>query len=152
MENRYEFKATAYWVLARRGIVSADAVPQAVEFAAPAQFGGESEMWTPEHFLLASIASCFVSTFRALAEYNKFDTVALDVSAEGTLDKEPGGYRFTEIRVKPLLTLASEEERERAFKLLDKAEKASLINRSLSCRVILDPIVEVSDMVAETSY
>ena len=41
------------------------------------------------------LPSCYVSTFRALAEYNKFDTVALDVCREGMLDKEPGGYRFT---------------------------------------------------------
>jgi len=152
VENRYEFKATAYWVLARRGIVSADGVPQAVEFAAPAEFGGERDLWTPEHFFLASIASCYVSTFRALAEYNKYDTVALDVAVEGTLEKEPGGFRFSKIRVKPLLTIAAEEERERGFKLLDKSEKTCLINRSLSCRVILDPVVEISDMVAETSY
>lgn len=152
MENRYEFKTTAYWVLARRGIVSADGVPQAIEFASPAEFGGEREMWTPEHFFLSSVATCYVSTFRALAEYNKFDTVALDVTAEGTLEKEPGGYRFIEVRVKPILTIVNEEDRERGFKLLDKTEKSCLINRSLSCRVVLDPVVEISDMVAETSY
>lgn len=152
MENKYEFKATAYWVLARRGIVSAHDVPQAIEFAAPAEFAGEKEMWTPEHFFLSAVATCYVTTFRSIAEYNKFDTVALDVSVEGVLEKEPGGYRFTEVRVKPLLTIANEEDRERGFKLLDKAERGCLISRSLNSRVILDPVVEVSDLVAETSY
>jgi peroxiredoxin-like protein len=152
MENKYEFKATAYWVLARRGIVSAEDVPQAIEFAAPAEFGGEKQIWTPEHFFLSAVASCYVATFRAIAEYNKFDTVALDVSAEGILEKEPGGYRFTEVRIKPVLTIANEENRAQGLKLLDKSAHGCLISRSLSSRVILEPVVEVSDLVAETSY
>ena len=57
MENSYSFRSSAYWILARRGIVSAEAVPQSIEFSAPPEFGGETEMWTPETFFLAGVAT-----------------------------------------------------------------------------------------------
>lgn len=147
MENTYKFGATAYWVLASRGIVSAETVPQAIEFSAPPEFDGEEEMWTPEHFFLAAISTCFISTFRSIAEYNKFEMVALDVPVEGILNKEQGGYRFTDVIVRPVLTIASEEDREKGLKLLEKAERACLVSRSLNSKVTLEPVVQVSKTV-----
>ncbi|HWR37516.1 MAG TPA: OsmC family protein [Clostridia bacterium] len=147
MENRYEYRATAYWVLAQRGIVSAEDVPQAIEFSSPPEFGGEGNMWTPEHFLLSAIASCYLSTFRAIAEHSKFDTVSLDVSVQGVLEKEPGGYRFTNVRIQPVLTVMHEDEKERGLKLLEKAERACLVSRSLNSTVRLQPKIQVTTAV-----
>lgn len=148
MENAYKYRATAYWILSRRGIVSAEDVPQAIEFSAPPEFEGEYEMWTPEHFFMAAVASCFVSTFRALSEFSKFDTVALDVGTEGTMARGDGGFRFEQIIIRPILTVASEEEKERGRKLLEKAERVCPITRSLSCKVTLEPTVQLSASVS----
>ena len=126
MENSYSFRSSGYWILARRGIVSAESVPQSIEFSAPPEFGGEAEMWTPETFFLAGIASCYISTFRSIAEYSRFDTVALDVTVDGKIEKETGGFRFTEITVRPVLTVANEEETDKGLKLLLKSEAACL--------------------------
>src|SRR4051794_12782225 len=112
METSYKYKATAYWLLERRGMASAERVPQAIEFSAPPEFNGEREMWTPEHFLMAAIASCFVSTFRAIADASHFDAVALDVAAEGTMTRDRG-YRFTEVTIRPVLTVANDEDVDR---------------------------------------
>ena len=147
MEKTYSYRTTAYWILARRGIVSAESVPQAIEFSAPPEFGGESEMWSPESFFLASVASCYISTFRAISEYSKFDSVALDVTVDGTLTKEQGGFRFTEVTIHPVLTVANDEETDKGLKLLLKSEAACLISRSLNGRVSIEPIVQVSRMV-----
>ena len=144
MENTYLYRTTAYWVLEKRGIVSGEKIPQSIEFSAPPEFGGDSELWTPEHFFLASIATCFISTFRSIAEFNKFDTVALDVAVEGTLNKEEGGYRFSEVKIRPLLSVTRDEERERAIKLLYKAERACLISRSLNSKISMEPLVQVA--------
>jgi peroxiredoxin-like protein len=148
MDNPLLYRATAYWMLERRGIVSGEKIPQSIEFSAPPEFGGEAELWTPEHFFLAAISTCFISTFRAVAEQNKFDTVALDVSVEGTLAKEEGGYRFTEVKLKPVLSLANDEQRERGIKLLHKAERACLISRSLNSKISMEPVIQVSAPVA----
>ncbi len=147
MENSYSYRTSGYWILARRGIVSAEGVPQAVEFAAPPEFGGETEMWTPETFFLAAVASCYVTTFRAISEHSKFDSVALDVTVDGTIEKQTGGYRFTTVTVKPVLTVASEEDRDKGLKLLLKSEAACLISRSLNSHVSVEPTVQVSKLV-----
>jgi peroxiredoxin-like protein len=147
MEKSYSYRTTAYWILARRGIVSAEAVPQAIEFSAPPEFGGEAEMWTPETFFLASVATCYISTFRAMAEYSKFDNVALDVTVDGTITKEAGGFLFTEVTIHPVLTVATDEECDKGLKLLLKSEAACLVSRSLKARVSIDPVVQVSKLV-----
>lgn len=148
MQNTFLYRTTAYWMLEQRGIVSGEKIPQSIEFSAPPEFGGEAELWTPEHLFLAGISSCFIATFRAIAEHNKFDTVALDVAVEGTMNKEEGGYRFTEVRIKPVLTLTRDEERERGIKLLYKAERACLISRSLNSKVSMEPVIQVNAPVA----
>lgn len=146
MEKIQLYRGTASWVLEKRGIVMGERIPQAIEFSAPPEFGGEAEMWTPEHFFLAAISTCFISTFRSIAEFNKFDTVALDVAVEGILTKEETGFRFTEVKVRPVLTVATDEERERGIKLLYKAERACLISRSLNSKVTMEPVLQVSTL------
>ena len=147
METSYKYKATAYWLLERRGMASADGVPQAIEFSAPPEFHGERELWTPEHFLMAAIASCYVSTFRAIADANHLDVVALDVATEGTMTRDRG-YRFTEVIIRPVLTLANDEDVKQGRALLEKAEAACPITRSLSCAVNLEATVQISAAVA----
>ena len=44
-----------------------DGVP-ALRSAPPKDFGGPEDAWSPEHLLLASVETCFVFTFRAVAE------------------------------------------------------------------------------------
>lgn len=148
MENSYSYRTTAYWILSRRGIVSADTVPQAIEFSAPPEFGGEAEMWSPETFFLAAVASCFISTFRAISEYSKFDSVALDVTVDGKIEKEQGGFRFTEVIVRPVLTVATDEQTDKGLKLLLKSEAACLVSRSLNAKVSIEPMVQLSKLVA----
>lgn len=148
MENSYSYRTTAYWILSRRGIVSTDTVPQAIEFSAPPEFGGEAEMWSPETFFLAAVASCFISTFRAISEYSKFDSVALDVTVDGKIEKEQGGFRFTEVIVRPVLTVATDEQTDKGLKLLLKSEAACLVSRSLNAKVSIEPMVQLSKLVA----
>lgn len=147
MENSYSYRTTAYWILAKRGIVSADAVPQAIEFSAPPEFGGEAEMWSPETFFLAAVASCFISTFRAISEHSKFDSVALDVTVDGKIEKEQGGFRFTQVTVRPVLTVATDEDTDKGLKLLLKSEAVCLVSRSLKAQVSIEPTVQVSKLV-----
>lgn len=148
MDNSYSFRTTAYWILAKRGIVSGESVPQAIEFATPPEFGGEAEMWSPETFFLAAVASCFISTFRSISEYSKFDSVALDVTVDGKIEKEQGGFRFTEVVVRPVLTVATDEDTDKGLKLLLKSESVCLVSRSLNSKIVLEPLVQVSKLVA----
>jgi len=43
-----------------------------------------------------------------------------------------------------VLTIAAESERERAVRLLEKAERSCLISRSLRSEVRMEPVIEVA--------
>ena len=69
----HQFRVVAWWSSGRYGMAKADSAPNVVHFTAPPEFGGLEERWTPEDMLLGAVASCFTTTFRALAEYSKFE-------------------------------------------------------------------------------
>jgi peroxiredoxin-like protein len=148
METSYQYRAHAHWTLHKRGILEAEDIPRTVNFAAPPEFGGEPGLWTPEHLLLGAVATCYVATFRAIAERSKLTVSALEVFVEGVIRKEQGGFRFTEIIVRPVITVEREQDCERAQRLAEKAEHACLISRSLSARITAEYKVEVAEPVA----
>ncbi|HEY6935543.1 MAG TPA: OsmC family protein, partial [Terriglobales bacterium] len=78
---------------------------------------------------------------------SKLHVVRLEVEAEGLLEKEEGGFRFTQIMVRPKLAIADAADEERAYRMLDKAERACLISRSLSSHMELQSQVEVAASV-----
>jgi peroxiredoxin-like protein len=150
MSDQLQYSAHAQWIAGGRGAVAAEHIQGAIEFSAPPEFHGQSGFWTPEHLLLAAVASCFITTFRAIAGFSKFEALALDVSAEGTLDKSPGGYEFTAIVIKPQLTIRDESDRLRANRILEKTEKACLVSRSLKCGVTMEASIGLPQMQVPT--
>jgi organic hydroperoxide reductase OsmC/OhrA len=107
--------------------------------APPLEYGGPGDAWSPEHLLLAAVETCFLFTFRAVARASRVEFTALDLSAEGTLDRVDGVTRFTGIVLRPRVTLGPGADRARALWALEKAEKTCLISASLSTPVRLEP-------------
>jgi peroxiredoxin-like protein len=139
----HHYYAHASWTEGRKGTVAAQGIAQSLSFSAPPEFMGESGLWTPEHFLAAALASCFVTTFKAIAEFSKFEFLALKAEVEAVLEKEQAGYRFSRIILRPVLEIAAAAERDRALRLLEKAEHGCLISRSLNGAMELHPEVLV---------
>jgi len=147
MAITHSYRTTAHWTEHKRGIVEAEGIPRTINFAAPPEFGGEPGLWTPEHLLISAVATCYVATLRAVAEASKAEFHSLDLEVEGTIEKQEGGFRFTHILLKPTVAIGKEEERERMGRLLEKAERACLISRSLSCTILLEPRILVEQHV-----
>src|ERR1700740_1452156 len=105
----------------------------AISFSPPPEFQGELGRWTPEHFLVAAVASCFISTFEGMAQTSLLEFDSFRLSSEGVLTKQDTGWRFAEIRLRPAVSVRKEEDRDRAIRLLEKAEKSCLVARSLQC-------------------
>ncbi|MGH9602249.1 MAG: OsmC family protein [Terriglobales bacterium] len=139
----YRYRTSARWTASRKGEVGAESVFEPLVFSAPTEFGGEPNQWTPEHMFVAAVSSCFVTTFGVIAGLSKFPFAELEVTAEGVLEKEEGGYRFTQVILRPMLTLEREEDRERGLRLLEKAERSCLIARSISAQMVLEPQLHV---------
>ena len=107
---------------------------EAIASAAPAEFGGPGDQWSPETLLVAAVADCFVLTFRAIAQASRFDWEALRCRVEGTLDRVDGKTRFVALRLAAELT-ASGARHDAAQRLLEKAERGCLITNSLAVPV-----------------
>lgn len=125
-------------------ILRADNLPQLVS-APPAEFGGPGNQWSPEHLLVASVADCFILTFRAVAQASKLAWNTLDVSAEGVLERVDRVTRFTGFTVSATLAVPAEADIEKARRLLQKAEDSCLITNSLTARVHLVADVMVNE-------
>jgi organic hydroperoxide reductase OsmC/OhrA len=64
----------------------------ALPVATPAEFrGGVDDSWSPEHLLVASVASCFVLTFKAIAVRRALAYEALEVQATGHVTTRADG-------------------------------------------------------------
>jgi peroxiredoxin-like protein len=146
MENSYCVEAS--WKGVRNGLVSAEGVAEPkIRFSAPVEFKGERGYWTPEHFLVAAVASCFVVTFSAMAAAAKLDFLALDMMVNGTLRRVDGRLGFAEVVMRPTLTIVASEDQERGNRLLEKAEQGCLIARTLACPVTMEALVRTADAV-----
>jgi organic hydroperoxide reductase OsmC/OhrA len=121
--------------------VSSHGLPE-LRTAPPADYGGPGDAWSPEHLLLASVQACFLFTLRAVARLSKVEFVALDVEAGGTVDRQNGVTRFTEIVLRPKLTVAPGTDRERALRVLERSEKGCLVSASLSTPIRLEPEIQ----------
>jgi len=102
-----------------------------LESAAPAEFGGPGDKWSPESLLVAAVADCFILSFKAIASASHFEWLALECDANGTLDRAEGGMRFTGFDIHANLEIGSDDNRDKAERLLQKAEKSCLITNSL---------------------
>jgi organic hydroperoxide reductase OsmC/OhrA len=100
--------------------------------------------------LLCAIASCFVTTFRVLAEYSKWEYVDLQVEAIGTVDKAGSGYAFSHIILRPHLKIPWEQEQTRALQLLQKTQDLCLVSRVISVTQDFEPVVDVGNTVPDS--
>ena len=132
MNNEHKYRVVAWWSSGRTGIAKSESAPNAIHFTAPPQFGGLEGRWTPEELLMTALASCFTTTFHAIAALAKFEYADLEVEVEGTVGKTNSGFCFSEIVVRPKVTIAGDENRERAVSLLHKAKALCLVSRALA--------------------
>ena len=112
--------------------------------AAPVEFGGPGDRWSPETLLVAAVADCFTLSFRAVAVASKLAWTALDVRATGTLDKLERATRFTRVDVRAALRVPAGVDPARAQRLLERAEQICFISNSLVCPRHLEASVEVA--------
>ena len=147
MENQLGCRVMATSEGGRNGAVGAPGIEPKIRFSAPPESKGAPALWTPEHFLLAAVASCFVVTFYALADRSKMEFGKLDLSVEGTLGMFEGRLCFRQIVLQPTLTILQGQDRDRAYGLLERTEHGCLIARTLACPVMMVPLVQLPEEI-----
>lgn len=145
VEHSYDIELK--WDEGRQGTLQSNTLNDSIEVATPPEFpGGVESIWSPEHLFVASVSSCFMTTFTAIAEYSKLSFEELSVPATGVLSNNTGKFTMREITLRPTLLITEENQKEKALRILQKAEEACLITRSIKTEVKLEPNIEIAEL------
>ena len=102
-----------------------------LETAPPPEFDGPGGVWSPETLLCASVADCFILTFRAVSRGAQLQWLRLECRVEGTLERMERVSQFTRFTTFANLAVPPGTDISTARKLLDQAEHGCLIANSL---------------------
>lgn len=143
--EKHMYNVSLKWNEGRKGTISSPELTTKIEVATPPEFEkGIAGIWSPEHLFTASVLSCFMTTFLAVAEYSKLEFKDFDCSAEGILEKVEGKFLMTEITLKPILKISDATQKEKAERILHKSEAACLISNSIKTKVELVPEIIIA--------
>ena len=92
--------------------------------APPPEFGGPGGVWSPETLLCASLADCFVLSFRAIARASGFEWSTLECRVEGVLERVAGVTRFTKYTTYARLEVPSAVRRRKGTASFSKRRSA----------------------------
>lgn len=142
------YEVNVSWSKDRKGIMcspelSSPSENGCIEVATPPNFPkGIPGIWSPEHLFTAAVSSCFMTTFLSIAENSRLEFLSFSCRSEGKLDQLDGKFMMTEILIEPVLAIASENDRERAMRVLKKTEAACLITNSIKSTVTMKAVVK----------
>ncbi|HRK75233.1 MAG TPA: OsmC family protein [Rhodothermales bacterium] len=149
MDVHHLYEVDVSWTHDRKGLLTSPVLSELIEVATPPEFTkGEVGIWSPEHLFVAALSSCLMTTFLAIAENSRLDFTSFGCNAVGKLEKDGlGGFAITQVVLRPEIELTSEAQVEKAQRILEKAEKACLISRSVKSEIVLSPKIRVTKNV-----
>ncbi len=133
----HDYTATASSTAESLVTASVEGQPD-LTLAPPSGFGGPGDIHSPEDLQVAAVASCFILSFKAIARASKLEWESLQVSVSGTLDQVERAIQFTGFTTHARLTLPAESSRDKAERLLEKAEQSCFITNSLRAASALE--------------
>ncbi|HUF67433.1 MAG TPA: OsmC family protein [Longimicrobiales bacterium] len=109
-------------------------------------FRGRPDLHNPEELFLASIAACHMLFWLSLCARNGIRALSYEDRPVGrlTLDAQGGG-RFSEIVLRPVATIASGDDSDRALELHALAKERCFIANSCAVPILHEPVVRAAD-------
>lgn len=158
MDTHY-YSVDVRWNKDRQGIMCSPEVEKAIpsecgciEIATPPEFPkGIAGIWSPEHLFTASVSSCLMTTFLAIAENSKLAFTAFSCKSKGKLEKVDGKFIMSEVELEPHITITEAADREKAERIIKKSEEACLISNSIKSKIILSPHIAVENETEEVN-
>ena len=136
----YTYHTSIKWTEQRKGVISSAGKPD-IQVATPPEFKGHGGIWSPEDLFVASVNTCVMTTFLAVAERAGLAFTSYESVAEGRLELVDGKFQFTVITLKPTITLPANADAAKAKELIEKAEANCLISNSMKASVTLEPTI-----------
>ena len=141
----HAFACRLEWTGARRGSLQdyeSYSREWAVEIAgkptlrgsAAAVFRGDAALHNPEDLLVAALSSCHFLSYAALCARHRIEVLAYEDTASGTMayDEPAKVMRFTEVVLRPKVTLARDADVDKALSLHARAHHECFIANSVS--------------------
>jgi organic hydroperoxide reductase OsmC/OhrA len=129
------FEVDLHWIAESRGTLHSKETTGVLHVEAPPAFGGKGKPWTPEHFFLGAISSCFMTTFLFFAKKFELPIVSLSCPAIGKVELVEGRLKFVNIDLYPEIKIADEILRDKAKLALEKTHKHCLISNSVNADI-----------------
>lgn len=143
MNEKHAYEVNLQWLNDRKGVVSSPILTEQIEVVTPPEFPkGIAGVWSPEHLFVAAVNSCLMTTFLSIAENSKIDFISFESNAIGTIEKVEGKWLVSEIVLKPILTISTDLNPERALRILEMSEKACMISNSIKSAIIFEPQIK----------
>ena len=151
MEKKHHYHATITWTGNRgSGTSSYRAYGRDHEISAPGKpvimassdpaFHGDPARYNPEDLLVASLSECHMLWYLHLCAVNKVVVVDYRDEASGTMEETAGGGgRFTEVTLRPVITVTAESDVAVAKHLHHEAHEKCFIANSVNFPVRCDP-------------
>lgn len=140
--KRFKYRVSVKWIEQKRAQLESEGKPN-LDVATPLEFEGHKGIWSPEDMLVASVNSCIMTTFLAIAEKHGVEFLSYESQAEGTVETVNGKLMFSNIIVRPRLSVESEEMKVKGLRAIGGAEKRCLVSQSLRSEIRLEPVVNV---------
>jgi len=107
----------------------------AVDASGAPQFKGDAARVNPEELFVSALISCQMLSYLALAARGGIDVLAYEDAGRGTMTIADKRMRFTEVELRPRITIAAGSDAEKARSLVEAAHQACFIANSVSCAV-----------------
>lgn len=109
---------------------------QEIEGSSDPAFLGDPTKFNPEEMLVASISSCHMLWYLHLCAINGIEVINYrDSSIGNMMENEDGSGQFTEVELRPQITLASKSMQKKANELHKTAHKKCFIARSCNFEI-----------------
>lgn len=137
----YEYQTQLTWKANHKGTARVENFPE-IHIDCPREFGGEGKDWTPEHLLVAAVENCIMTTFAAMLEKRNMRIASYSSTAVGKAQLVDGVFRFSEIAVKPAVSIPEDADAKEILEILHRAHKRCMVSNSLLAKVKLEPTVK----------
>src|SRR5581483_9998862 len=103
-----------------------------IDTGPPPEFDGPGGVWSPETLLCASLADCFILTFRGVARAARYEWLRLECRVASVLERVGQSPRFTHHATFARLRVPVGSDVGKARELLERTEHSCLIANSMA--------------------
>lgn len=124
-------------------LIQAEGRPDILASSDPA-FGGDTDRYNPEELLVAALSQCHMLWFLSRCAKHGVVVNAYRDEAVGTMvEHRDGGGEFTNVTLRPQITLESDADPELLARLHEEAHHLCFIARSVNFTVGVEPTYQL---------